>query len=516
MLPQPRLRRDRSTTSGRCTASRRTPTPGLTVAGKRELLSQLAAFAYALEADFSLLRVARPWSVDELRARRRGRQPTSATSHREALDALPRRPARSARGARRRTRPRSTSRCGCRPSAGRRRLTALPLARRRAALPRPRRPARDQPPPARRAARRGGQGLPARARLPRLRAARRRHELQWLIRRAFCRGVGDPEVDERFLPAGAGRRRRPRRTAAPATGRSRPTCCGCSTRRSTSSRARCAIETEEGDSHQAFLCLGALPEAVPFPGRRAELLFAPLEALDFPVDAAFSARYVPNERRRCGSSAAGSSTPTTSTTRRASGDHGPSANAAERPARRARARGLPDRRRPPAAAARRRSRSCVGAAERASELEERVERAAPRVRRRSSCTARSATSCGCSSATCPASPCAVARLRRLPDRRAVRRDGAGRHARGRRRGRPLHRPHADRRAPARAVRPDRGVAHEPRAGHAAGRHARLRQDAVHGADHVPGVPGRLDDLRHRPEGRPRARAAARRAPSRWR
>ena len=26
------------------------------------------------------------------------------------------------------------------------------------------------------------------------------HEIQWLIRRAFCRGVGDPEVDERFLP----------------------------------------------------------------------------------------------------------------------------------------------------------------------------------------------------------------------------------------------------------------------------------------------------------------------------
>ena len=54
------------------------------------------------------------------------------------------------------------------------------------------------------------------------------------------------------------------------------------------------IETESGDSHQAFLCLGALPEVASFPGPQTELLFAPLESLDFPVDAAFSARFVAN------------------------------------------------------------------------------------------------------------------------------------------------------------------------------------------------------------------------------
>ena len=37
---------------------------GLTRAEKRELLSELAAFAYGIEADFSVLRVTRPWSVD--------------------------------------------------------------------------------------------------------------------------------------------------------------------------------------------------------------------------------------------------------------------------------------------------------------------------------------------------------------------------------------------------------------------------------------------------------------------
>jgi hypothetical protein len=55
------------------------------------------------------------------------------------------------------------------------------------------------------------------------------------------------------------------------------------------------VESELGESHQALLCLGALPEVVPFPSRRAELLFAPLESVDFPVDAAFSARYVAND-----------------------------------------------------------------------------------------------------------------------------------------------------------------------------------------------------------------------------
>ena len=37
--------------------------PGRSRAGKRELLADLAAFAYALEADFSVLRASRAWSI---------------------------------------------------------------------------------------------------------------------------------------------------------------------------------------------------------------------------------------------------------------------------------------------------------------------------------------------------------------------------------------------------------------------------------------------------------------------
>jgi hypothetical protein len=54
------------------------------------------------------------------------------------------------------------------------------------------------------------------------------------------------------------------------------------------------IVGEDQDSHQALFCLGALPDELAFPDPRAELLFAPLEALSFAVDACLWARYVPN------------------------------------------------------------------------------------------------------------------------------------------------------------------------------------------------------------------------------
>ena len=56
------------------------------------------------------------------------------------------------------------------------------------------------------------------------------------------------------------------------------------------------IDSERGESHQALLALGALPEVAMFPGREAELLFAPVEALGFAVDACFSARHIANTR----------------------------------------------------------------------------------------------------------------------------------------------------------------------------------------------------------------------------
>lgn len=117
-------------------------------------------------------------------------------------------------------------------------------------------------------------------------------EVQWLLRRTAERGRGEPDLDPFWQPQAlvldaedededGGRRFRPleaemmRLLDAPM-----------------------ALERDElvvGDSHQTVLVAGAMPETVAFPGRGAELMFAPLAALDFPVDACFSARWVPND-----------------------------------------------------------------------------------------------------------------------------------------------------------------------------------------------------------------------------
>ena len=173
---------------------------GLGRADKLELLGALASFAYGIEADFSLLRVSRPWSVSTYTM---GVQAITDVSH------------HAPRGARRP--PRGAADGSGPPRVARARGVCLgpaaarsPVARRGAAA----RSARS---------RRCGDtfGLDdargiSRKRLDELldqedktfarvfdfldaeRAAS--HEIQWLIRRAFCRGLGDPDVDERFLP----------------------------------------------------------------------------------------------------------------------------------------------------------------------------------------------------------------------------------------------------------------------------------------------------------------------------
>jgi DNA helicase HerA-like ATPase len=125
-----------------------------------------------------------------------------------------------------------------------------------------------------------------------LRAERARtDELQWLIRRAACRGVTEPMLDPRWQPKallfyGEGEeeaRYEPletdllRHANAPMLEEERTL----------------VVDAEEGRSYQAMLALGALPEG-DFPDAQLELLFAPLEALEFPVDACLHARTIPN------------------------------------------------------------------------------------------------------------------------------------------------------------------------------------------------------------------------------
>lgn len=297
---------------------------GLTTAGKRELLSLVGSCAYALEADFSLLRVSRPWAVENYQA---GVEATLDPRHvhREALDAYLESQRADLR-ARAATTPEAY--LSVRLSPGR---PATPLepftaaARRLLGLSDPRGiSARRLEALLEEEAKVGNRVFDFLACEPASSA-----ELQWLIQRAFCRALADPIVDGQFQPqalvveaaeADGGARYRPlevdvlRLMDAPVNVDQRSL----------------RVESVHGESHQALLCMGALPEVVPFPSRRAELMFAPLEALDFPVDIAFTAKYVSNDtavrlvRRRIVDADMVYAEESTS-------DHGPSAITSARP-----------------------------------------------------------------------------------------------------------------------------------------------------------------------------------------
>ena len=115
-------------------------------------------------------------------------------------------------------------------------------------------------------------------------------ELQWLIRRAFCRGLGDPALDGLHDPGAIAVECNGDAALAPLEGDVLRWAEGFIEHHPRLLR----IESELGTSWQALLVLGALPENVPFPGAGAELMFAPVESLPFAVDLSLNARFLPN------------------------------------------------------------------------------------------------------------------------------------------------------------------------------------------------------------------------------
>jgi hypothetical protein len=116
-------------------------------------------------------------------------------------------------------------------------------------------------------------------------------ELQWLVRRAFCRGLGEPELDGLHEPRAMVFERNGEAVLAPLEG---------DILRWLNSeiehRARLLrVESELGTSWQALLTLGAVPDRVEFPGPRAELLFGPPESVPFGLDIAVTSRFLPND-----------------------------------------------------------------------------------------------------------------------------------------------------------------------------------------------------------------------------
>jgi AAA-like domain len=116
-------------------------------------------------------------------------------------------------------------------------------------------------------------------------------ELQWLVRRAFCRGLGEPVVDGLHEPRALAFERNGEAVLAPLEGDVMRWMDGHVEHRGRVLR----VESELGTSWQAQLVVGALPERTQFPGARAELMFAPVESLPFGVDLSLNARYLPNE-----------------------------------------------------------------------------------------------------------------------------------------------------------------------------------------------------------------------------
>ena len=258
--------------------------PFLAAADKREWLRRLTHFAFAADADFSLYRVCRAYPAEGYAAQAMtllDERRQSAAAYRSYLNGHEHhlRELRS-----------FTPEVYVAVSLPSERSSSLDRARRRiegllgVAHAVPIRAAEIDALVAaeERAFRRAESCLPVR------RATTR--ELQWLLRRAACRGVAEPAIDEHWEPAAL--------IVETADGRPAYEPLGTDLVRHANAPVlehdrALVVDSENGRSHQAMLGLGALPEESAFPGG-AELLFSPLEALPFPVDVVVHARWLGN------------------------------------------------------------------------------------------------------------------------------------------------------------------------------------------------------------------------------
>ncbi|MGI8727724.1 MAG: ATP-binding protein [Solirubrobacterales bacterium] len=305
---------------------------GLSEAGKIELKDRLESLAYRLEADFQLIRLAREWSADAYVQRALGTL-DPAHGHRGRFgDLLAEHRTRLA--GRRAIRPRIylAVKLGARPQEG-----GGPEAVVRMLLDRIRQ--------------RGGLDDPRRLGQERLTQLRRLEEkvhdrlwsyidceragsddLAYIVRSSYLRGVGEPQIEPAWQPQALSFVDESD-AADEQHGFFEP--FGHDLIRLHDSYLELGarslrVETEDGVSHQAMLVVGTLPERTVFPGPQAELLFSPFEEAGFPVDVTFSCEWVGNRaalnlarKRKIDADQIAFE--------ESVGEHGPSADAAERP-----------------------------------------------------------------------------------------------------------------------------------------------------------------------------------------
>ena len=118
-------------------------------------------------------------------------------------------------------------------------------------------------------------------------------ELQWLLRRASSRGAAEPELDQHWQPDALAITGADGHVAFQPLGHDLRRCANAAI---TEQQQTLIVDGEQGRCWQAMLALGSLADAPEFPGSTAEVLFAPLEAVGFPVDAAVHARWLGNRQ----------------------------------------------------------------------------------------------------------------------------------------------------------------------------------------------------------------------------
>lgn len=117
-------------------------------------------------------------------------------------------------------------------------------------------------------------------------------DLQWLLRRAACRGLGEPDLERNWRPDALILGGEGSEVLYEPLGSDLWEPANAPMREEPARPPSLVVESERGDSHQAFLCLGSLAEEAEFPGA-AEILFAPLEGAG-PVDAVLHADLIGN------------------------------------------------------------------------------------------------------------------------------------------------------------------------------------------------------------------------------
>lgn len=118
-------------------------------------------------------------------------------------------------------------------------------------------------------------------------------ELQWLLRRASCRGVAEPASDRHWQPDALVVVAPGGTAAYEPLGHDLWRCANAPATEEPGEPPSLVVEAEKGTSYQALLCAGSLAEEAEFPGA-AELLFGPAEGAGFAVDAVLHARWIGN------------------------------------------------------------------------------------------------------------------------------------------------------------------------------------------------------------------------------